>query len=1399
MARHRRSSASARSRRALSQAIESLEGRRYLTQIFGGETFLFKDADGETTAIIARGDIEVNVIGARFTTTAGSDGARLANVPGVIFGRGDTPLLPEGGYGGAGFPGGDDDVQNTLTALYGIWVISNDPNSELIICKIDDDGTPQPYGDSATVAVTTDDDLGLGANSGGVYFGLRTVAPDGGDEDLNDFPVDTMDPDNFVGQVPPAITLPKRAFGPIIDVTGTMGKFLLAGTVTGSAYFRDSVNTFYAGNVLTGDITGGGAGANDNFTIAGDVNNFVVNGYLGTGIVPGDPVDTHYLTGTDLAVGGRIGSIIVTDDFGAAKIDARNGDAKVPIGSSTTELETVVDSNIDDAEKFAFTDQGLIVADVLRNDSFDVPTLIGTGFNNSINKGNTAIVTGSVDLRDGFDDVADYYGIGMLAGQSATITLTSTGLLPANVGVFDPDGRLVATDYSNRTPGGPNTAFKFTADKPGIYRVAVGAIGDVNFNGSDGEDIYVLSLSQYTYSLRVQTAESAIGGLQVGNDIYLDNVDSIRTRFGDIGAVSAGNEIRGSGLLTGGGIITDQGNARALLASTFGHRENGVLGEGVDLFVNGNVGGVRATGADLFLNPSAVDPITQAPVATNAIGGTYQLVDVSGGLFTGYLTANQGIGVVRAADMANLSPNGFFANVDGEGADGFIDLIDVDGDFGTVTAGGPALDAGPGGNIRYVRVGGTAYRDRLFGGGIPDETQLDTARSGTITDDSGARVTFTPLPRFTVANGVTTTIYTAVAITTLPARNGGSVILQVRAGGGLNINSSGSGPAEISDLQLEGTFGAPVTVNATTNALQQLTTISNRYEVRVGGSQRVDIFNVAAAGPLTTLSTNGEIVNASLLSVGDLRAARLGVPRSSSGAAVEGIATAAAALPFNDARNLVGVTGNVLRAYSDEGIGNLQFSGIVGDLRANADGRNVKGVYEGVAAPVVVTGELRAIRIGEGIAPSGTGDYEQSGLFVTGNLGTLRADRNADIRGDIVVSGTPGVISPTTGQVTNVGGISSISLNGGSIVDADITLGNSIDSVLEIRTLPLQATLADPRTLAIGSISVSGGGGVIGSVITGVNLNNLSVSADGFGILNSYFIVQGNGSFGSVSTGGLGIRSSNFNGGASFGSVTANGTGRLLNVRGFSPAVRFSDTQAFDPYSGKALTAENDLNVAIGTSKGRPKVSNLTNEGVIRDTTIAGSRTLGKVKAYQIDASDVSNPGVPAFVSRFSVADRIGSIDVGGSIVGLQVTTGKLDGLGVGRDLASAVITASGTVGKIGIGGSARGSSSISVQGANGYLKQLVVGRNLFSSVVATRIGKVQVGQDIGSSRVRSFGAIDTLSVGNDVLTGAFIRAGGKIGKLVIGGDVQQGATIRATSFSSQEIAGVVSGDLIRG
>lgn len=1365
------------------QPIESLERRSLLTTLTGGDAFLFADDQGQGVLVQVNGDIVVDLIGARFiespaTGTAlvptGPQTARIGDIPGTIF-RSGSAFNVDGGYAPIQTipvdTGNQIDFVDAplLSGLWGILVTRSSPTASIVVMRVEDVVPPDFNQGIFFPTFTIPEDI---TEDTGALLGLRDGS--GGF-------VTTLNAKSFVGTRPSGFTA-KGNITPFIDLRGSLGKLLFNGTITGNAIVNGNLGTLYADTLATGDLTGVGIADNDNFAVTGDLGNAVVR---------------QMVASVDLAVSGRLG-VLFSGESLTPRVDVL-GQAPV----------SPLDVRIEEFESFGNAGEALLegrlVLDYLSNDTLDTAQPIFTGYSSTLRRGNSAIITGSL-LPGGetVDDPIDHYAVPLLAGQSLTVRIRPTGLLPVNVGVFDPRGRLVASDRSNlESADNNNLDFQVVADAPGIYTIAAAVAADLNFNG-EADDLSTFFPSSHPYELRItRTSEAAVGAIRAIENITISPLRSgepqVRVRNGDLGMVWANGDVLG----LRGTIGVENGNLRVLQADDIGQlASTGVPFEAVNLQVdNGNVGLLRNTGGLMYVNPSVLSS-TGAPVASLAIGGSYQVVDAAD-LFVGNLTARVGIGTIRAGrmDELNVTPPVFAVNADRSGNDGFIDLIDVSGDFGTLSRGGPVLDAGPGGNIRYVRVGGTPYRDRFFGGGVPEATTFGDGVSATLTDDSGTVVVIRPL-RLILAGtsqGTQEVIRGALTITTLPVRSGGSIILNVSSTTSVAIDSSSGGKgAEIGNLTVVGT-GSLLVDNPTRGLLRDTTLPS--IDLTFGGSKPIDIFQLNAGSLRRIVNPLGEIVIATLGDVETLEVDSLGSPRSSTGAVIQpfGVIAGGDAYPFLDQPFGINLA-NVKNLQTWNGMGNVVVSGIVQNLTANADGRFSKGVFEGITGPIVVGGQLRNVSIGEGILPSGTGEFSRAGLYATGEIiKVVNQGPGSDIRGDII----------------SLERIGFIELKGGSIIDADILVNTPFESGSELQPItpptppvlpeppegqpPPEDTLNNPYYTLRG-IAISTGGGIIGSLIAASAVGNININ--GFGGINSQVVTTGAGTLNQFTTTGLGLRGMNLNGGANTNYVVAHGTtGRLLDVRSFSPTVRFSDGSSFDPFSGVAINPANDLNAYLGTGKNAPRVSGITNEGIIRDTLITGSRDLRAVQAYQIDTSaDNDLPANdPMFPTRVSFGGTVGSVVTYGPIAGLQFTAGQLNRLSAGGDISNSSFTLSGRLNDVYVRGSIRGSARIIAGGPEGIIRSLVVRRSLFGEIVANRFGTISVGRDVGTGRLRSFGSIDTLDIGGNVLTGAYVRASGPIRNLLVGGDIQVGSTVRATSFSNQRIDGVVAGDLVVG
>jgi hypothetical protein len=1024
--------------------FEPLENRQMLTTLSGGDVFDYKDSNGDLFRITLRGNVDAEFVGA-----AVDDNNNVT--------LGD--LVP------ASAP---DDVDGS--DLFHVYVRNADWNASISVegITIDNNGrvTHRPFNGNVSLNVTNarnGRDLNISTNggTGQAYLGARTNDING-QNNSGDRPITSAGLSGQIGILPRDSG--NLSAGLVVANGENLGKFLFDGTVTGMVDIGGSMNMFYAGNVLTGTtsgafISGADSSTPNNFNVDGDLHNLVVSGSVGTDTDNGLH-DPDYLTRFQMRVGGHLGHVDVTDDF-VGTVNA-NRLARYAVDQPQDEVESrgeapsFVNGFLNDTESNGDNQ--------FHNDTFATAQVLGT-----VRDGIRVIGGLTAIDRDNYRDWVDYYGVSLLAGQTVTVQLTDTttpGFNLLNVGVYDPDGRLIATDYSDVDPtavlGKP---FRFTADRPGVYRFAVAEPGDGDFNGGAG---FAPSghVGHRTYELRLTGAGNiAIGGVTAGGNV-LDpevSINGFTAGDGDIGTISAGGTaIFQFKALDAYSVATADGSLRSIDADNIGRLDNNAVVGGPDLSIrNGNVGLLRASNGVLGVNPSSMLLPSDAETPRN-----YQLVS-AGGRFQGALIADQKIGVVRAGDMATLLPSVFTANADNAGGDGVIDLIDVNGNFGTIQGGGPQITTGPKGNVRYINVGGDLFRDEAFGGGRPDLTVFNAGQTAQITDDSGAVLRISP------GSGATGTGATLGVLTYGIRGSGGSAIVRLESTGSVNINASARGnsaPAEIGTVLSTGIGRALILGPNGRLVLAPGPDLS----VYVGGKSRVDILNVRG-NQFTSVdnNTSGEIVSIFARSIGNLEAESLGVAKSSTGTAIlpYNLIIPGAVYPYEGQRTGI-VVGDIMNAKAYGAMGNLivnpaMAGGGTGTINSVvADSNSKRGpdasAFEGIVGPVYASGPMFDVSIGQGILPSGNGNSARAGVFAGGQIGTLRGKKGASIRGN--------VISET--------GITKIDLvNGGSIINANIMVPADLEDSREFVptvTYSSDNDSVDSPQYEIGLINVAG-------------------------------------------------------------------------------------------------------------------------------------------------------------------------------------------------------------------------------------------------------------------------------------------------------------------------------------
>ncbi len=773
--------------------------------------------------------------------------------------------------------------------------------------------------------------------------------------------------------------------------------------------------------------------------------------------------------------------------------------------------------------------------------------------------------------------------------------------------------------------------------------------------------------------------------------------------------------------------------------------------------------------------------------------GSYQVINAYGNLIGGIMT-DQAIGTVSAGNILG----GFFvANADETNDDGTIDLIDTPGDLGTVLGGGPAIITGPGGDVRYVHVGGQVYRDKYFGvGGPVDEINFQAGESVYINDNSGAQVTISPGP---AVAGVAAPATAIARLRLYGIRgSGGSAIVNIEAEGSLTLRgtSQGGAAAEIGSILLDGP-GTPLTAGAS-----GLTMAANGPPLflSVGGTAPVDILDLQGSHftNITNNTPNGEIVNITASSIGYVSSYNIGVATAQATPAA--VIPMAARIyqgnnpdgspmehvyPFDQQRTAV-VTGDLLLARASGSIGNIDVDpamagqlgwggggGTIQQIVANADGKAAPGVFEGITAPIVASGNINNVAIGMGITNSGNGNLAASGIFAGGQIGYITGT-NADIRGSIVSLATATAGAAGAAQYA----INRIQLHNGSIINANIQAwgGGTFDDSREFYGGFPPAIGTGPITnppLGINSIFVDGtpnrpasNGGIIGAQIAAPNIGTIRAS-NSFGIINSTIqIYRTNGVLQTLQADGYGLRDVDIIAGASVGKVIVTGNGKNLPANQWESSVRTSEKvgiNGFNPATGFWPNRGTDIHMYLQTGPDSPTnamtidgnlpatqyltgTGGVTKSGVIAGCTIRANYNTDLIQAWRIEWSNRTsvNPNRPDYFdagrytpnkaymcSDFDVANRIKQLITTEDTRDMQITTGSIWQMNIGRDSYSANITVAGIFSSLRIGRDYIGVTPddvIQAVGANGEISSIFINRNMGGVIKAKRkIGTVTV------------------------------------------------------------------------
>lgn len=1429
---------------------EALEGRRLLTLVgVGAPSAVFSYLSPEEDPEDETGErVEVRVLGNMQVDLIGYNGTTLGDMPGVYD-------IGQSINGGLTRPG--------TWELFHVRIVSADPDSALVIQRyaLGEDGITYAPVDSAPPAFgvetllindpTPPFNVDAPGDTGEVWIGYRENLRGGGGPGgpaggSSPRPVTQVQMTTAVSTVqpPPDETLEAG----ISSLAGANPeRILIGGTVTGRVEMLGSVDLFYAGWLVTGDITGVNsesafdANWRDNFYVAGDVGRLFVLGGIGTELNEDDLEDPiTWSSGTEILVGGSIGGIFA--GAAGALVSAR-ANHSLTSSPMNVEIEEIENRTIVGDATAAFFVQGEL-ADLLEieNDTAATPEMIGT-----FSGRDTIVINGSTDL---VVDFVDYYALGLMAGQR--ITIQSDGV---SVGLIDSDNRLVATNYS-KVAGSPNTLpFAFQVDRPGMYRIAVGQFLPtyVDDNSTTSGVTSVMGSYQLTIS---DVGDLAIGGLRSSGIVFETTLSS---DAGDVGVLYSDLQIWH---YVAGARVNDAGaNLRAIESVLIGRSvdsdDSGDFLRGVSITAGGSVGEVRSTAGD-------------AEVYSAVIGGDFQsLIAVPGeDNNSAYinLSANGGMGMYRAGTIGSVwlapvirlnadeSPNG----------DGILGLIDGALSIGTPETGGPQIYTGVRGNVKFMRAP-SVYRDVFFGTRSGAEPGSDiallaefffTARNEeyTFVDDGGANINLRPIARLVANpdydpnnpfNNQPPTLGARLGLKTYGIRSGGAVLMDLRVGSdafgaevllrAMEITTGGGvGSAEISNFTfatITGTSASPLTLSdqgipiyaggrgisppwvrrRNAGGTSQLGSPAIRIDVTMSGGVPLDVMSMEMTTyNLTTLvnETGGSIIGMNVQDIGELRSrGDLGIMPVVNGVqlvpSVNITSPFATQYPFDQQR--WGIVARNLGIVSAGGaVGNI-IAAAIQSVTANAGGNDQPGKFEGIAGPIVTTGtgsyaaapntagNIGVVQIGEGIASSGSGNTSRGGIYAARFIFEVTGGGEGnDIRGEVLA------------QL----GIGRIALGGGSIINANIMneaeFANAREYIGGFSTIQFGFDAVSLPNFEIGEISVGGNGGVIGSFISGRDIGPINIS--GFGFFTSVVVNANQAQFAGIRAAGYGIRNSSIAAGTNIGHLTATGDGSLVSARDFSRSVRPSEQFSFDPFSGVAISQYTDLHAALGTSAAAPLVPGVTDTGVIENTLAVTGQRIGSVSAWQIRQR--GNLGQPApgqlYEMQLNAGNSIGSISTTDIVDGLAVVSGRVSTFRPGSDVARLRLQVSGRVANVTINGSLLGDSLIQATGPAGTLGKVLIKGDLNGTIRASQLiqnatilGNV-AGAIIVDGPAQGRPQIGTLSVAN-LFEGSTLQVTGSINKLIFregGAPTSTGLTVNGNLNTLQVLAGTMDFDL---
>ncbi|MCP4710224.1 MAG: hypothetical protein GY869_16495, partial [Planctomycetes bacterium] len=1227
------------------------------------------------------------------------------------------------------YDGNTVDITGNVHDVYMMYVASSTPDVYITVTRFDTSGNQIVYTPTDGEGAILFDTVTPPEGTGGGVIGTTLV-----DDEWHATTFDNAEersstylPANGVwsgGYLRPGIQMPGEDLMNPLNPTGSpqqnsIGKIQVGGGVYGDVNIEGSIGTFYAGFLGT-----------NRFNVSGDMGSLLVGTQAG-GTFDND-IWHPAAGGANVNVSGQLGSFYSNGEW-AMPLRVRGYDDVPqyqglynPLTAGDNPLYVMTQSEYEykgATNVVDFMDGGL--DEIITNDSFETAQFVGTFRSENIE------VAGTVG---GAGDTEDYYSFGVMAGQTLKIKLYDTGgevgssghpLFPGSespvifvgaVSLYGPDQSLVAVLSELDAATGAILPLEYTSESAGIYTAMVSSAGS-----------YRLEISGIT--------ETTMGGGNVLLDMYNGTFDpAVQVMSGNLGAIN----IQGR-MSEGGGapseIRVEDGDLVALRGSFTSIDAQDPDSVPVHVAATGSIGMIHAVGN------SAINITAREDVQ-------YVLADAD---YTGQIIAWGNVGVIEVTgnfttvfESGQVFESSLYANAEGEGSPGIIDMLYVGGSLDGVA---PISTGGSGGNLRFAEISAGTINALTF----------EEGETITIVDDSGAQLKIAPglaPPDPDQVEGdpepldgtITLDLLEIYDVTIYDDLAGhfpvGHVITRIESTDGLHLTSDG-GPVEVGVVIVEGiltsnlafTGDHPISIlrteiSGTINQVinnsghrEYLSPKTGRWEWGRGHDERwiggdlIGVIIAAGSGVEPEVDPDVEVdpdaIPEQAFDVVKV-SGNLGLTQSTTGQLIQTI-------EFGDAGDVDDTPIAAQRSglYSETGINKLAVLGALGDVNITEDVLHIivdhddadrPGEYDGINGVVIVGGSVGRVDLGDGITAPGTGEWPEAGLFVVGTLEKVFVDGPGhDIEGPI--------FSQTEIQLISIS-------DGARLVGFDPFAGISVGVMGSFSNYAIRGgTLAGPLL----KLEVKGEGSeLFGAPIFALGIDSITVDGGAEGIFYSTLWA---GETAGVSDPDIGY----------FNELKVGGQGIHDSVL----------------YARRHLA---EIVVLPG--------------GTIEDTTILVGHYTDKIIADEMNSVEIN------------VSNWLGTVSVRDTMHDVTINAAEIDKLTVKNGITASTIHASGPVNQIQTKGDLLGS--VEINGPYGDLKKLKVGGDFGTStgsslLVDGQVGSIAVGGDFLGEFLLNMESPSNLDEGEEPLAKFYhegielksLKVGGRIeGQGGIGGDV---------------------------